>query len=229
MSKEYRDVGYAYPTSCIARRLGRTDKGCWFHCTLKPDFLSNDDFAGPFANARQADEASKAAFPDLVLPPGTADWLAKMIEHTAPDCGKGLATRMSRRSALVSMCAATVVAVIPGAPAEAADPLIALEANLKELRETGEEAWEVCGAAEDEAALVRAEIPWEAIQDRIGVAEREIWNTSANSPQGVLVKLRETHHQLILTNETEETLESEFAVDLVGDVLGDFERVISSA
>ena len=72
----------------------------------------------------------------------------------------------------------------------------------------------------------RAEIPWEAIQDRVNVAQQEIWNTPANSPQGVLVKLRETHHQLILTNQTEETLESEFAADLVGDVLGDLERLI---
>ena len=146
-----------------------------------------------------------------------------------PSAGTEPATRMSRRGALISMCAATVVAVVPGAPAEPSEPLIALETNLKELRATGEEAWEVCGAAEDEAALVRAEIPWEAIQDRVNVAAQEIWNTPANSPQGVLVKLRETHHQLILTNQTEENLESEFAVDLVGDVLSDFERVISSA
>ena len=150
-------------------------------------------------------------------------------KSTPPSAGTEPTTRMSRRGALISMCAATVVAVMPEAPAEPFEPLIALEANLKELRATGEEAWEVCGRAEDEAALVRAEIPWEAIQDRIGVAEREIWNTPANSPQGALVKLRETHHQLTLTNETEDTLESEFAVDLVRDVLSDFERVISSA
>ncbi len=136
------------------------------------------------------------------------------------------ATRMSRRSALIGACAGAVVAVIPAAPAEPAEPLIALEANLKKLRAIGENAFEVCGAAEDHAALMRAEIPWEAIQDRVGVAEREIWNTPANSPQGVLVKLRETHHQLALTHETEDTLESEFAVDLVGDVLGDLERLI---
>ncbi len=147
-------------------------------------------------------------------------------QTTPPSADTEPTTRMSRRGALMSMCAATVVAVVPGAPAEPSEPLIALEASLKELRATGEEAWEVCGAAEDEAALVRAEIPWEAIQDRIGVAEREIWNTPANSPRGILVKLRETHHQLTLTNETEETLESEFAVDLVGDVLNDLERLI---
>ena len=139
------------------------------------------------------------------------------------------ATRMSRRSALIGACAATVVAVVPRTPTEAHGPLVAMEANLKELRATGEKAFEVCGAAEDHAALMRAEISWEAIQDRVSAAEQEIWNTPAKSPQGVLVKLRETHHQLTLTHETEETLESEFAVDLVGDVLGDFERVISSA
>ncbi len=82
MTKAYRDVGHAYPTSSIARQLGRADEGCWFHCTLKPDFLANDDFTGPFVNARQAEEASKVAFPDLVLPPGTAGWLADMIELT---------------------------------------------------------------------------------------------------------------------------------------------------
>ena len=147
-------------------------------------------------------------------------------QTTTPSTTTKPAARISRRSALIGACAATVAAVGPGAPTEAHEPLIVLEANLKELRATGEEAWEVCGRAEDEAALVRAEIPWEAIQDRIGVAEREIWNTSANSPQGVLVKLRETHHQLILTNETDETLESEFAVDLVEDVLGDLERLV---
>ena len=43
---------------------------------------------------------------------------------------------MSRRSALINICAATVVAVVPGAPAEPSEPLIALEANLKELRAT---------------------------------------------------------------------------------------------
>ena len=82
MTKAYRDVGHAYPTSCIAQRLGRHDEGCWFHCTLGPDFMSNDDYTGPFVNTRQAEEASKAAYPDLDLPPGTQDWLAKMIEHT---------------------------------------------------------------------------------------------------------------------------------------------------
>ena len=148
-------------------------------------------------------------------------------QTTSPSTDTEPTTRVSRRSALIGACAATVVAVIPGAPTEAHEPLIAMEANLKALRAIGEKAFEVCGATEDHAALMRAEISWEAIQDRTGVIEREIWNTPAESPQGVLVKLRETHHQLTLTHETEETLESEFAVDLVGDVLSDFERLLS--
>ena len=87
MTKAYRDVGHAYATSSIARRLGRDEEGCWFHCTLKPDFACNDDFTGPYVNARQAEEASKVAFPSLILPPGTADWLGKMIEHTDREQG----------------------------------------------------------------------------------------------------------------------------------------------
>ena len=166
---------------------------------------------------------------DLFEPQPTKPASAGEATRPVPSTDTEPIARMSRRSALISMCAATVIAVVPGAPTEAREPLIALEAKLKELRAIGEEAWEVCGAAEDHAALMRAEIPWEAIQDRVSVAEREIWNTPAKSPQGVLVKLRETHHQLILTNETEETLESEFAVDLVGDVLCDFERLIEEA
>lgn len=150
-------------------------------------------------------------------------------QATTPSTDTEPTTRVSRRSALIGACAATVVAMVPTMPAEPAEPLIALEANLKKLRATGEKAFEVCGVAEDHAALMRAEISWEAIQDRVSVAEQEIWNTPAKSPQGVLVKLRETHHQLALTHETEDTLESEFAVDLVGDVLNDLERVIEGA
>lgn len=45
-----------------------------------------------------------------------------------------LATRISRRSALIGAGAATVVAALPSSRVEATEPLAALEANLKQLR-----------------------------------------------------------------------------------------------
>ena len=135
-----------------------------------------------------------------------------------------LATRISRRSALIGAGAATVVAALPSSRVEATEPLAALEASLKQLRAVGDRAFDACQAAE-----TRAEIAWEAIMDRAGVAEREVWNTTAKSHQGVLIKLREAHYQLAQFNESEGTLESEFAVGIVGGVLDDLECLIAEA
>ena len=75
--------------------------------------------------------------------------------------------------------------------------------------------------------MVRAEIPYEAIMDRADVAAREVWDTPAKSLQGVLIKLRESYFQLAQIDETDDTLETNFAVGIVGDVLGDLERLVA--